>query len=48
METLIEYAPRIGLLFFFGVFLYVVIQTMRPSRKDELEAHRNIPLMEDK
>lgn len=48
METFAELAPRIGLLFFFGVFVYIVLTTMRPSKKDELEEHRFIPLMEDK
>jgi len=48
MDTLVEFAPSIGLLFFFSVFVYIVVWTMRPSKKDELEEYRNIPLMEDK
>lgn len=47
METFAHYAPTIGLIFFFLVFVGIVIWAMRPSKKKELEALAKIPLMND-
>jgi cbb3-type cytochrome oxidase subunit 3 len=47
LETFANYAPIIGLFIFFGIFVGVVIWAMRPSKKQELQALANIPLMDD-
>jgi len=47
MSTVLDEAPTIGLLFFFGVFLWIAFQAYRPSRKHPLQTHAHIPLNED-
>lgn len=34
----------IGLLFFFGVFVFIAVRTYWPGRKEEIEKLKNIPL----
>jgi cbb3-type cytochrome oxidase subunit 3 len=46
-ETFADYAPIVGLLIFFGMFIVIVVWAMRPSKKQELQALANIPLMDD-
>jgi len=48
MDTFAQYAPIIGLLFFFCTFVGIVIWAMRPSKKQELQALAQIPLTEEK
>ncbi len=47
MEKFVEYAPIIGLLFFFFIFVGIVIWAMRPSAKERLQKLAQIPLKED-
>ena len=47
MNTLMDYAPTAGLLFFFCVFLWIAFQAYRPSHKRQLESHAFIPLKEE-
>lgn len=47
METLIEYSPIIGLIFFFTVFLGIAFWAMQPKRKNTLQQLAQIPLKED-
>ena len=47
MELFARYAPMIGLLFFFVVFIGITISVMRPSSKNRLEALARIPLKEN-
>lgn len=36
----------IGLIFFFAVFVGIAVWAYTPRRKQEIEAHKNIPLNE--
>lgn len=47
METFAHYAPMVGLLFFFIVFVGIVIWAWRPSAKMEFKRLGMIPLKED-
>jgi cbb3-type cytochrome oxidase subunit 3 len=47
MESFITYAPMVGLLFFFIVFLGIAFCTLRPGAKQRLQAQAYIPLQED-
>jgi cbb3-type cytochrome oxidase subunit 3 len=47
MDSLIEYAPITGLLFFFAAFLWIAFQAYRPSQKNILQSHAFIPLKEE-
>ena len=47
LNTLLNVAPIIGLIFFFTVFLGIVIWAMRPSAKQKLQSLAYIPLKED-
>lgn len=47
IDFLTDNAGVVGLLFFFGTFLIIAFQAFRPSAKEQIEAHKNIPLMED-
>ena len=47
MEIFANYAPIIGLLFFFLVFIGIVISVMRPKEKKRLEELARIPLKEN-
>ena len=47
MAWLSEYAPTIGLMFFFCGFVGIVIWTLQPRRKNELQALAQIPLKEE-
>lgn len=48
MDTLVAYAPVIGLLFFFIVFVGLAVQMLRPSQAKKVQAFANIPFEEDK
>ena len=48
IDWLATHAGISGLLFFFFVFSGVIIWAYRPSMKESLEAHKFIPLEEDK
>ena len=48
MAWFAEYAPTVGLLFFFCVFLLIAIWALRPSAKQKLQLLAEIPLKEDK
>jgi cbb3-type cytochrome oxidase subunit 3 len=48
MNMLFDYAPIIGLLFFFFVFLWIAFRTYRPKAKSQMQNHALIPLKEDK
>ena len=47
METASTYAPIVGLLFFFMVFVGIAIWAWRPSAKKNFEQLGKIPLRED-
>ena len=47
MNSFIDHAPVIGLLFFFGVFVWIAVRTYRPGQKQRLQQHAHIPLNED-
>ncbi len=47
MEKFIEYAPMIGLLFFFFIFMGILIWVLRPSAKEKFQKLAQIPLNED-
>jgi cbb3-type cytochrome oxidase subunit 3 len=47
MNLIYEHAPVAGLLFFFGIFVWVAFSTYRPSAKKEMQSHAFIPLKED-
>ncbi len=47
MANFYAYAPTIGLLFFFTVFVGILIWALRPSAKQTLQALAEIPLKED-
>ncbi len=47
MDIFIHYAPVIGLLFFFMVFIGIAAWAMRPSAKQRLQKLAEIPLKED-
>ena len=44
IEWLSDNAGMTGLLFFFSVFVIVAFWAFRPSAKQEIEAHKLIPL----
>ena len=46
MESLVEIAPVVGLLFFFSLFVGIAVWAMRPSKKKELQELANIALKE--
>lgn len=47
MDTFVAYAPLIGLTFFFGVFLMIVVSVLRPGAKQKLQLLAEIPLKEE-
>ena len=47
MDLFATYAPIIGLLFFFTVFIAITIMVLRPSVKQKFEALAYIPLREN-
>ena len=47
MELAATYAPMVGLLFFFCVFVSIAVWAWRPSAKKNFEALGMIPLKED-
>ncbi len=47
METVAHYAPMVGLLFFFCVFVGIAFWAWRPSAKKEFQRLGMIPLTED-
>ena len=47
MDRFIDHAPSIGLLFFFGAFVWIAFRTYRPSAKQTLQSHAFIPLKEE-
>jgi cbb3-type cytochrome oxidase subunit 3 len=47
IDLLAHYAPMIGLLFFFFVFIGIAIWAWRPSAKKEFQRLGMIPLKED-
>lgn len=47
MNSFIDNAPVIGLIFFFVVFVVIAFMTYRPSAKKRLQANAFIPLKED-
>lgn len=47
MQSFIDNAPTIALIFFFVVFIGITIWAMRPGAKSRLEALAQIPLKED-
>ena len=40
-------AGLFGLMFFFLVFVGIAVWALTPSRKKQLESHKNIPLSEE-
>lgn len=44
IDWLATNAGLVGLLFFFSVFMVVAFWAFRPSAKQTIEAHKNIPL----
>jgi len=48
IEWLTDNSGMTGLFFFLSVFLFVVFWAFRPAAKETIEAHRYIPLSEDK
>ena len=48
MDAFITHAPVIGLLFFFTMFVGIAVWALRPSIKQTLQAHAEIPLKEDR
>ena len=47
MDLFAEYAPVIGLLFFFLVFIGIAISVMLPGTKERFKELANIPLEEN-
>ncbi len=47
MATIAEYAPTLGLLFFFITFTGIAVSVLRPSVKQKIESLGEIPLKED-
>ncbi|WND03400.1 cbb3-type cytochrome c oxidase subunit 3 [Temperatibacter marinus] len=47
IDFLTDNSGTVGLLFFFSVFCMIALRSFRPSVKEEIESHKNIPLMED-
>ena len=47
MNAFADYAPTVGLIFFFGVFVWIAVSTYRPSMKSKIQSHAFIPLKED-
>ncbi len=47
MNTLFEYAPLIGLTFFFAIFVGIFVSVVRPGAKQKLQILALIPLKED-
>ncbi len=47
MEAFADYAPTIGLLFFFTVFVGIAVWAWHPRRKNTLQQLAHIPLNED-
>lgn len=47
MQLLLDHAPIIALLFFFGVFVGIAYSTYRPGNKQRLQSLAYIPLSED-
>lgn len=47
MNTLLEYAPLIGLGLFFTIFVAIFISVTRPGAKQKLQAQAWIPLKEE-
>lgn len=47
MNTLFEFAPLIGLAFFFSIFVGIFVSVARPGAKQRLQALALIPLQED-
>lgn len=46
MELFVQYAPVIGLLFFFIVFIAICVLVMLPGSRSRLEDLAKIPLKE--
>jgi len=47
MSSIIEYAPIVGLLFFFIIFIAIAIWAFRPGAKSTFQQLGMIPLKED-
>lgn len=47
MDFIINNAGKIGLLFFFLVFIGVVVWLYAPGRKKKIEKHKEIPFKEN-
>lgn len=47
LELLAQYGQLVGLIFFFFFFQAIVVWTLLPSHKQQLECFRNIPLMDE-
>ena len=47
MEWLVQFSGYIVLIGFFSAFVGVALWAYRPSNKDKLEQHRNIPFKGD-
>lgn len=47
MASFADYAPLIGLTFFFCVFVAIAVSVLRPGAKKRIESLGNIPLQED-
>jgi cbb3-type cytochrome oxidase subunit 3 len=48
MQGFVDHAPLIALLFFFIVFVGIAFWALKPSNKQRLQAHAQIPLKEEK
>lgn len=48
MDMVFDYAPVVGLLFFFIFFVVVTVLVCRPSQKAKIQSFANIPFEEDK
>jgi cbb3-type cytochrome oxidase subunit 3 len=48
MDFIFDFAPVVGLLFFFAFFVAVAVKVCRPSQKEKIQAYANIPFEEDK
>ena len=47
MHLFASYAPVVGLVFFFTVFVGIAVSVLRPSVKKQIESFGEIPLQED-
>ena len=47
LDNFINYAPTIGLLFFFVVFIIIAAWTFRPNAKSTYEEKAYIPMKEE-